>query len=176
MIWFTSDTHFGSKRTLLLSKRPFSSVKEMDETMIKNWNALVKENDTVFHLGDFGDLEVAKKLNGHIEFIKGNYEKTIDETSLLSAFKSVSLYKSLSVGGLTLMMVHEPLKANTFPVKSDFTLFGHIHNLQKVKRDGLNVSMDAHHFRPINVEDVIFYKNAIMTHYDENVFCDKLYK
>lgn len=29
-IWFTSDTHFGSERTLRLSKRPFNSVEEMN--------------------------------------------------------------------------------------------------------------------------------------------------
>ena len=30
-IWFTSYTHFGSERTLQLSKRSFKSVKEMDK-------------------------------------------------------------------------------------------------------------------------------------------------
>ena len=36
MLYFTSDTHFGSERTLELSRRPFNSVFEMDETIIKN--------------------------------------------------------------------------------------------------------------------------------------------
>ena len=33
-IWFTSDTHFSSERTLELSKRPFKSVEEMDKILI----------------------------------------------------------------------------------------------------------------------------------------------
>ena len=40
-IWFTSDTHFGAKRTLELSRRPFNTVREMDLEMISNWNKRV---------------------------------------------------------------------------------------------------------------------------------------
>ena len=52
MFYFTSDTHFGSPRTLELSKRPFNSVREMDRTIISNWNNTVGEEDIVYHLGD----------------------------------------------------------------------------------------------------------------------------
>ena len=44
-IWFTSDTHFSSERTLELSKRPFRSVEEMDKILIENWNSVVGENE-----------------------------------------------------------------------------------------------------------------------------------
>ena len=54
-IWFTSDTHFSSERTLELSKRPFKSVEEMDKILIENWNSVVGQNDTVYHIGDFGN-------------------------------------------------------------------------------------------------------------------------
>ena len=50
-LWFTSDTHFGSKRTLELSKRPFDTVEDMDSQIIENWNKAVGKNDTVIHLG-----------------------------------------------------------------------------------------------------------------------------
>ena len=73
-IWYTSDTHFGSERTLELSKRPFKSVEEMDNTIISNWNKVVAPEDYVFHLGDFGDYERVKELNGKIVLVKGNYE------------------------------------------------------------------------------------------------------
>ena len=36
MIYFTADTHFGSKRTLELSKRPFKDTDEMDNYIIKH--------------------------------------------------------------------------------------------------------------------------------------------
>lgn len=58
--FFTSDTHFGSERTLKFSRRPFKTTQEMDETFINNWNDLIKPEDIVYHLGDFGDFSKLK--------------------------------------------------------------------------------------------------------------------
>ena len=51
-------------------------------------------------------------------------------------------------------------------------MFGHIHKLQMVKKNGLNVGVDCHNFKPISLEEVLWYKNAIENHYDINVFCE----
>ena len=71
-IFFTSDTHFGQESKL--KRRPYKTVKEMDESMINNWNQIVGENDLVIHCGDFGDYSIRDKLNGKILLICGNYE------------------------------------------------------------------------------------------------------
>ena len=42
-----------------------------------------------------------------------------------------------------------------------------------VKRNGLNVGVDCHNFRPIDVETIEFYRTAIEKFYDENVFSEK---
>ena len=47
MIYLTSDEHYGSKRTLELSKRPFKDPDQMDEVIISNFNSLVKNEDEV---------------------------------------------------------------------------------------------------------------------------------
>lgn len=47
-----------------------------------------------------------------------------------------------------------------------------IHGLRKVSTNGLNVGVDANHFRPISEDDVLFFKNAILNHYDYEVFYD----
>lgn len=52
-IFFTSDTHFWHENIIKFCNRPFSSVEEMNDTIIENWNKVVGENDIVFHLGDF---------------------------------------------------------------------------------------------------------------------------
>ena len=49
-------------------------------------------------------------------------------------------------------------------------LFGHIHEKGKVKRFGLNVGVDCHHFYPVSHDEVAFYLNAILHYYDDNVF------
>lgn len=52
-IWFTSDHHFGHENIVEYAKRPFDSVREMDDALIEAWNSVVKPEDTVYHLGDF---------------------------------------------------------------------------------------------------------------------------
>ena len=51
--WFTADLHLGHFNIIKYTGRPFKSLKEMNETLIRNWNARVKPEDTVFNVGDF---------------------------------------------------------------------------------------------------------------------------
>ena len=57
-------------------------------------------------------------------------------------------------------------------IKTDnhINLFGHVHKLCMVKPFGLNVGMDCHNFYPIDMETVLFYHNAILRYYDNDVF------
>ena len=45
MIFFTSDLHLGHENCIRLCNRPFSSIEEMDETLIENWNHKVTASD-----------------------------------------------------------------------------------------------------------------------------------
>ena len=172
-IWFTADTHFGHQRTLELSKRPFRTVEEMDSVMIENWNSIISDGDAVYHLGDFGNYKVKEKLSGKIHLILGNYERhdinkgVITLDYLFELFEGV--YQQIDIAKINnhyYQMVHEPSHGES----GRFKLFGHIHKLQMVKRNALNVGVDCHNFRPINIEEVEFYRNAIENHYDEEVF------
>lgn len=58
---------------LRLSERPFKSVNEMDQEMIRRWNETVPEDGIVFHLGDFG---FGKYKRGY-ELLKSYMEKNI---------------------------------------------------------------------------------------------------
>lgn len=179
-IWFTSDTHFGSERTLELSKRPFETVTKMDNTIIANWNGCIAPYDIVYHLGDFGDYEYIKFLNGHIHLVLGNYELNDIDKGVITLERlrqmgfivtnnlkfNLDHYYNNSTETETLCLTHKPEDCD----KTKFNLFGHIHGLQKVKRYGLNVGVDCHYFKPINLKEVLWWKNAIENHYDTNVF------
>ena len=168
--WFTADTHFGHHRTLELSRRPFISVGEMDWQIVANWNKIVGENDIVYHLGDFGDPKVLKWLVGKsIKFLPGNYDSpdVILEIEQYLRVEIIGNNHLVSLDEKHFKLIHEPEKADN---KDDFYLFGHIHKLQMVKKNGLNVGMDCHNFCPVSVETILFYRNAILNHYDENVF------
>ena len=178
-IWFTSDTHFGSERTLEFSKRPFETVTEMDDTIISNWNECVAPNDTVYHLGDFGDYDRINDLNGHIHLILGNYELNDIDNGIITLERLRQMgFIVTSNLKCNLAVYHNSSEIETLPLthkpedcdKTKFNLFGHIHGLQKVKRYGLNVGVDCHYFKPINLEEVLWWKNAIENHYDNNVF------
>ena len=95
--WFLSDTHLGAKRTLELSKRPFVDLDEMDRTIISNWNKLIRPNDTVIHLGDFGNMEYLKLLNfNRLIFVLGNYEKK-DKPKVIKDLEDVARSKNIEV-------------------------------------------------------------------------------
>lgn len=290
-VFFTADTHFGSERTLTLSRRPFKTVEEMDETLINNWNSVVGKDDIVWHLGDFGNYEVVKRLNGKINLIWGNYEfnEFIKKYNIMESIKQDPYYQNKMLPAIEankhlrdkilweymtpyslcdymraepswddnrpdsrwdyispdsryniyqdkihefsmflysygfhnvynfngtstftevspfsfdelkkykddeefieeqkdengniidltvwLHMIHEPIMhvsvCEREELFDEMCLFGHIHGRQLIKPYGIDVGVDGHHFYPIDTETVLFYRNAIVNHYDENVF------
>ena len=180
-IWFTADTHFGQQRTLELSQRPFATTGVMDRALLARWNNTVGDSDVVFHLGDFGNPKQISELAGaKIWLLPGNY----DTPEVLEELLKDARVDILEIQPFTLNvpedylnmpgkvhLVHEPENA-TDPSK--FYFYGHIHQLQMVKRNGLNVGTDCHQFKPIDWDTVEFYYNAIARHYDKNVFMDEL--
>jgi len=80
-VYFTADLHLGHNNVRGYCNRPFSTVEEMDEALIENWNKAIKGNAQVYVLGDFafgnGDKVAGyiKRLKGQITFIRGNHDK-----------------------------------------------------------------------------------------------------
>lgn len=90
--WITSDTHFGHKNIIKFCNRPFFSIQDMDEALIKNWNAVVKPEDHVYHLGDFAFRQARQldhyisQLHGKIFILPGNHDKVGE----LAAYSSLT--------------------------------------------------------------------------------------
>jgi len=190
-IFFTADNNFGSERHLKLSKRPFTDVNEMNKVMIHKWNSVVGKDDRVFHLGNFGTPQTILQLNGKISMVMGNYELNDPEivrflrpyvrflpgssiirlpvsTEGLIVDEDSDLIQKGDVDHFSVQLVHEP--SHAMPELEAFVLFAHIHKTQMVKRNGLNVGVDCHNFTPIDLDEFLFWKNAIENHYDHEVF------
>lgn len=81
MRYMISDTHFGHARIIELSKRPFRNFEHMDQMLIENWNSIVGEDDTIFHLGDvaLGSWDrwdsILTRLNGYKILVVGNHDR-----------------------------------------------------------------------------------------------------
>lgn len=169
-LWFTSDTHFSHDKTRIKAARPFDSTREMDKEIIKQWNKIVKPDDIVYHLGDFGNLDMLKKLNGRIRLVMGNHERKeglTKEMLLEAGFDQV--YEEnvvIEVDGLLMNLIHEPSKNNP----GMFNLFGHLHNLCIVKEFGINVGQDCNYFRPIDFEKISLYKRLKENAYKGELF------
>ena len=97
-IYLIGDTHFYHKNIIKYCNRPFSSVEEMNETLIKNWNSVVKRDDKVIVVGDFAlcgkdkIIEVGQRLNGKKTLILGNHDRASMSTYYEAGFEFVSRY------------------------------------------------------------------------------------
>jgi calcineurin-like phosphoesterase family protein len=127
--------------------------------MIKNWNKFIKPNDIVYHLGDFGNLNIINKLNGKIRIIMGNHEHrnniTPEELLKVGFIKVFEHTAVIEANGKLIHMCHEPSKHNP----NMFNLFGHVHDLAFIKPYGVNVGVDVNHYRPMSYERMIYYSN-----------------
>jgi len=164
MIWFTSDTHFGHANIIKYCGRPFDCKKEHDETLINNWNSVVKKGDTVYHLGDFGFgspdwlLKIANRLSGQIHFIKGNHDKptTLDLLSIrFATIKEVSVINpKINDRKKTIILSHYAHRTWFKSNHGSWHLFGHSHNNMPPHGLSFDVGVDCWNFFPISLEQV----------------------
>lgn len=103
-IFFTSDLHFGHENVIRFDNRPFNTVEEMDEEMIKRWNAKVGKGDIVYVLGDFiwkaatnEAVSIIRRLNGQIILIKGNHDRFLHNAAAKKALAGIKDYDDICV-------------------------------------------------------------------------------
>jgi len=83
MLYLSSDQHYWHSNVIKYCNRPFSSVEEMNEKLITNWNEMVKPDDTVIVVGDFSlalrPVEtITPRLMGRKILVSGNHDWTHD--------------------------------------------------------------------------------------------------
>ena len=154
-IWFTSDTHFGHKG--IVSRRPaYNTVEEMDEDIIRRWNLLVHQHDTVIHLGDvaFGNYTLSaalvRQLVGHKVLVKGNHDQWSLSRYRRMGFEHV--LPNLRLGQLFLN--HWPTRSLHAPEGCLAVLCGHVHEAWSVNGDCINVGVDVNNMQPVTLSDL----------------------
>lgn len=166
--WFTADCHFGHEGIIRSCERPFCSVEQMNETLLKNWNAKVQKTDVVYVLGDFvwgkKYLPILDQLHGKFSLIIGNHDE-----SLLAKYKKhpkiieVEYFKILRLNKKKYTLCHYPMF--TWPNRisnRSFHLFGHVHQAYKTANHhrSLNVGVDLWNFAPVSLEEIDLYFEA----------------
>ncbi|MCP4648771.1 MAG: hypothetical protein GY853_01645 [PVC group bacterium] len=176
--WFTSDLHLGHENIIEYCKRPFKDGEHMDKTLIRNWNERVKDDDTVFHLGDFcfkggweGGGNKARywenQLNGKVIHVSGNHDKN-------NSTKSILTQAIFEFGNKKIIARHVPFEnTNEIPSEIDYALVGHVHEKWKQKWlydefnyrlniPMINVGVDVWDFRPIKLIEIIKYYERVI--------------
>lgn len=172
--FFIADTHFNHSNIIKYCNRPFISSEEQTNKLIENWNSVVKDEDSIFVLGDFfffynsknWDLEntgifiketnecikILSQLKGNKHLIKGNHDVRSDEQYIEMGFNFVSPYPIIYNNFFILS--HEPLLlSQTTPY---FNLYGHVHNDDRFTDTSTSkcVSVERINYTPISLERI----------------------
>lgn len=168
MIWFTSDLHLGHDAIIRMCNRPFGSIDEMNDTLVRNFNECVKKNDTIYFLGDISYKlkveeanEMISKLNGKKYLCVGNHDKKYDG----KLFEDIADCMRVNFNGIHLTLMHYPMLEWYKSRQGAIHLHGHQHNkaeynLQQrelgIRR--YDVGVDANNYHPVSMKEIIkFY-------------------
>lgn len=133
--FFIADLHFGHFNIVRYDNRPFKTTEEMDNVLIKNWNNVVSDEDTVYILGDISwhdeakTVEIFNKLKGTKILIKGNHDSIKRGSRLMKCFASVHDYYELYLNKKSkIVMSHYPMPFWNGQFRDTVHLYGHVHN------------------------------------------------
>lgn len=184
-IFFTSDTHFCHRNIIKYCNRPFSSTKDMNDSLVENWNKVVSPNDIVFHLGDFcfGDRKTwrkyCQKLNGIKYLIQGNHDREneiyYDGFVNVADIAQVAIYDTEIEDFVVLILCHYCLTTWPGQWNGAFHCFGHSHTspnscsqsdhdyIANRALPSYDVGVDNNNFTPIAYNDlkIIFNKQLL---------------
>jgi calcineurin-like phosphoesterase family protein len=131
-VFLVSDTHFGHKGVCHFTRndgvtklRPFDTPEEMDEFMVEAWNARVRPNDKVYHLGDVvmsrRSLSIMDRLNGDKVLIRGNHDIFKDE-DYRKYFRELRAYHVMN----GMILSHIPIHSESLG-RFGVNIHGHTH-------------------------------------------------
>lgn len=161
-IYGTSDPHFDHDNIkgpngFCKPRAHFKTVTEMNETIIKNWNKRVTNDDTVYLLGDLGIgrpkeiFEWLVQLKGIIYIVKGNHDNSrllkyiVNHSPMIhgqSKFHIIEMGTIIKRNGIQYYLTHYPQGLGEHRRKIR-NLCGHIHEFTAYDANVLNIGMDS---------------------------------
>lgn len=157
-IWVLSDTHFGHANILNFKRgdgspvRDFKSVEEMDFHMVSRWNAVVRPQDHVYHLGDVAmrreHIPLIAMCNGHKRLVRGNHDiyRTKDYLPYFDEIYGIRVLDNI-------IFTHIPIHPESLG-RFTANVHGHIHANTSPAGAYYNVSVEAIDYTPVALEDL----------------------
>lgn len=128
-VWVTADTHFGHTNILKFEAeyRGHATIQEHDRDLLARWNAVVKPQDTVWHLGDvfFGKdgHEILAGLHGFKRLVMGNHDRF--PLQIYQRYFE-RIYGVAQYDGCVLS--HIPVHPNQMAKRYRLNIHGHLHH------------------------------------------------
>jgi calcineurin-like phosphoesterase family protein len=146
----------------------------MDETLIQNWNKVVKPGDIVYHLGDvaMGDRpalgSVMARLNGRKRLIVGNHDD-LPWISKGGWFQKVTMWRMFPE--YNMLFTHVPVHQNSLKIyvaevydeegncgveqRQLVNVHGHIHQNPSPEGPYKCVCVEQTAYHPVHIEEIL---------------------
>jgi len=152
MFFFTADEHYAHDRIRLYTNRPFASVEEMDEEIIRRHNSVVGDGDIVVHVGDFTLIHHAEtvykryvsRLKGKHIFIRGSHDRWVPQNC-------VSLWEQ-KIGSQVVVACHYAMRVWPKSHYGSWQIYGHSHGRLPPIGKQHDVGVDNNDFTPVSFE------------------------
>lgn len=169
MNYYIADLHLGHTNIIRLSKRPYTTIDEMDKDLIDKWNSVVSDNDDIYIVGDLifrtnkGYEYYLKQLKGKKHLIIGNHDhKMLKQKGIDKYFESIDDLLMINDDKYTIVLCHYPLAEWPNFYRGAYHFFGHIHNnkneayeIMKNVKNSYNVGVDVIGFTPKTAKQII---------------------
>lgn len=165
--WFLGDPHFYHKNIIRYERLQFSSVEEMNQTIIDNYNSVVRPGDHVYFMGDLffcnskKTAEICQQL--HLDqtrnfLIRGNHDKGITNNK----FRSLGFMPTkIMLYSESIFLTHEPMSKENVNLLTTsgypcYNLHAHTHGQDTGLRPDYwqCVSLEKTDFKPLSKEEV----------------------
>ena len=183
--FFISDLHFGHINCLAFDNRPFITIEEQDNEIIKRWNETVGIDDEVWILGDISwynatkTIEIFNQLNGIKHLCIGNHDKKLlRNKDIRNLFIEIVDYKEIQINdSIGIVLSHYPIPCYNNHYYGWYHLYGHVHTsfewnmiqrfqyemtaLYDKKSNMYNVGcmVPYMNFTPRTLEEIVSYNN-----------------
>jgi calcineurin-like phosphoesterase family protein len=190
-IYFTSDTHYGHKNivrgtsewkteevgsggTGIQSVRDFDTMEEHNETLVRSINSMVKEDDILYHLGDWsfgGHVNIkifreqihCKNINlffgnhdQHIEPVNSIYRELFSSVQYVGWLSlKIDSMKSGKYGKTNIFMSHYSHQVWDKSHHGTIHLFGHSHGSLEGIGKSMDVGVDTNNLYPYHLDEIL---------------------
>lgn len=193
--FYTSDQHLGHENIRKFEPGRLAlgdSVDEMNESMIRLWNEIVTDDDTVYVLGDWAmgritdSLALTSRFNGRKRLIVGNHDRSFphgadrkwDHVYLDAGFEWVVHGPIPHTDTYKVRLSHFPLAPageydaryadhHPEPEPGTMLLHGHVHSAWKFKPGQINVGCDVWDYKPRTLIEMLDEYMAYLAESDE---------